>query len=198
VRQVIGIFVAASVLIGLAFVVYPLLLSASVASLEDRASFGEMFGTMGALFTALAFAAVTCSIVIQYQQLKGQQESAEETQRQVASQLEVAAETAGSLERTARLNGLAALAQGWDRELTYMEAHDGKNSPQWARAIQLYRWAITEVELLSGLPPERGLYYEPPELTSPPSSELRVPPHRPSSSFTYPPDAAPPVDASDG
>ena len=186
-RQVIGIFVVASVLIGLAFVVYPLLLSASVASLEDRASFGEMFGTLGALFAALAFAAVTCSIVIQYQQLNDQRESAKETQRQVARQLQLAADTAAEQAKTARLNALAILARTYTDSLNFLAGKPGDTSSASVDVMRLHRRAIQQVEQLAGIPEEEGFYYEPPP-----------PPHRPrSGSFTFKSDGAPPADESD-
>ena len=159
-RQVIGIFVAASVLVGAAFVVYALVLSTSVASPQDRASFGEMFGMLGALFSALAFAAVTCSIVIQYQQLKDQRASAEETQRQVARQLEVAAETAAEQAKTARLNALAILAKTYSDSLEWMGTQPGDKSAAIVQVSQLHQWAVSQVEQLSGLGAERGLYFE--------------------------------------
>jgi ABC-type multidrug transport system fused ATPase/permease subunit len=187
VRQVIGIFVAASVLVGAAFVLYAWVLSTSVASPQDRASFGEMFGMLGALFSALAFAAVTCSIVIQYQQLRDQRESAEETQRQVARQLQLAADTTAELAKTSKLNALAILAKTYTDSLSFLAGRPGDTSSPTVDVMRQHRRAIQQVEQMAGISEEEGFYYEPPP-----------PAHRPGSgSFTFKSDAAPPADQSD-
>ena len=85
---------------------------------------------------------------------------ATETQRQVARQLEVAAETAAEQAKTARLNALAILAKTYSDSLEWMGTQPGDKSAAIVQVSQLHQWAVSQVEQLSGLGAERGLYFE--------------------------------------
>ena len=177
------VFVVIGLLVVLVFPLYYLVLSGSVGSLQDRAAFGEMFGALGAVFSALAFAAVICSIFIQVQDLRHQQKEARDTQRDVRRQHELAAETANVLANTARLDAIAILVAAYHQEVDWLEEDGERQSPGWIKATQRRRWAITEAELLCGLPPEEGLYYEEPTVDR--TTTTRPKPH--SGRFTFGP-----------
>jgi hypothetical protein len=85
---------------------------------DQRGQFGDMFGAVNSLFSALAFAGVIYTILLQRQELALQREELEQTRAELAraaSAQEAAtgnlAQQAAALEATALLNALAALVE---------------------------------------------------------------------------------------
>jgi hypothetical protein len=127
----------------LMFAAYWILLLILLTSWEVRSQFGEMFGALSALFSALAFSAVAYSIFLQREALALQRQELDLTRNEVA--------------KTAKLNALATLAQTYSESLTWMQ-QSGKSAAAIAYVSALHGEVIRETERLCGM--SKSLYDE--------------------------------------
>jgi flagellar basal body-associated protein FliL len=95
-------------------------------NVSEKGQFGDMFGALNTFFSALAFAAIFFTVVIQIKQLRDQQEELQRTeqlQRQSAQALQKQAE---SNELSTKLSALDSLIQAISRQIE----HCKENSPE--------------------------------------------------------------------
>ncbi len=141
------------VLVIVVFALYAAIVTGFIASVDDRAAFGEMFGALSALFSALAFAAVTYSIFLQARQLAHQEQEAKSALEQVEL-------TRNELAKTAKLNALAILAKTYGDSLEWMEQEMRRSgvdkSAAMAKVSHLHEAVVTETEALCGI--SSGIY----------------------------------------
>jgi hypothetical protein len=67
----------------------PLIQGDSFIRFGDRGTFGDMFGSLNALFSGLAFAGLICTLVVQMQELKAQREELKETRGEIKGQKDI-------------------------------------------------------------------------------------------------------------
>jgi hypothetical protein len=126
------------------FLLYGFLVRVTISASQARGLFGDMFGGLNALFSALAFAVIAYSIFQHREQLALQRQEMP-LQRQ---ELEL---TRKELAKTAKFNALAILAQTYSDSLTWMKDINNSNSSAIAAVSQLHTEAISETERLCGM-----------------------------------------------
>ena len=126
------------------FLLYWFLVSATIIPTQESGLFGDMFGGLNALFSALAFAVIAYSIFQQREELALQRQELELTRTELA--------------KTAKLNALSTLAQTYSDSLTWMKDIN-KSSPSAIAAVsKLHEEVIRETEKLCGM---SGSLYDP-------------------------------------
>ncbi|MBI4837011.1 MAG: hypothetical protein HY813_01230 [Candidatus Portnoybacteria bacterium] len=100
------------------FVLYFLGISYFYPALLDRASFGDMFGGIKALFSGFAFLGIIYAIILQREELRLQRKEFELTRKELKRTAEAQEKSekalskqAESLKITAKLNGLSSVLQ---------------------------------------------------------------------------------------
>ncbi len=73
------IFAAVSIIVIALCVAYFFIIRANISSPEERGTFGDMFGTVGALFSGLAFAGVIVTMLQQKEELELQRKELAQT-----------------------------------------------------------------------------------------------------------------------
>jgi hypothetical protein len=92
----------------------------------EKGQFGDMFGALNTFFSALAFAAIFFTVVIQIKQLRDQQEELRRTERLQRKSAEALQKQAESNELSTKLSALDSLIQAISRQIE----HCKENSPE--------------------------------------------------------------------
>lgn len=80
------IFAAVTIIVIALCVAYFFIIRAKISSPEERGTFGDMFGAVGALFSGLAFAGVIVTMLQQKEELELQRQEISQTNRELELQ----------------------------------------------------------------------------------------------------------------
>ena len=110
--------------------------------------FGDMFGSVNALFSGLAFVGVIYAILLQRKELQLQRRELESTREEMKLAREEARRSAGAQELTARVSALSQLIQHYREEMKMLQG--SSRSPGVREKIDEYHAreirAVEEIE----------------------------------------------------